>query len=263
MRRLKQVLYIKTSAVRLTAMLILCFAALNLSASPEEQFNKANALYRSGDYKDAARSYESLIAGGYVSSALYYNLGNAYYKQNDIPKSILNYERALKLKPGDEDISFNLRLANLSTVDKIEPLPKLFYEQWKDNLISLYNEDIWSKFGIIALWIALLFAALYIFTNSTFLKKTGFFATVIFLVTGITILVIAGIQHQRLTGNKSAIITETSAYIKSSPDDKSTNLFMLHAGTRIDIIDELKGWKKIRIANGNVGWISENEMEII
>ncbi|MEP7264035.1 MAG: tetratricopeptide repeat protein [Bacteroidota bacterium] len=258
-----QVLYIKIAAVKLTVSLILFLSTFNLSASPSDQFNKANALYRSGNYKVAARSYESLIRGGYVSSALYYNLGNAYYKQDNIPKAILNYERALKLKPGDEDVSFNLRLANLNTVDKIEPLPKLFYEQWKDNFISLYNEDIWSKIGITALWTALLFSILYIFSNRSFLKKTGFFATLIFLVAGVFILVVAGIQHQRLTGNKSAIITETSAYIKSSPDDKSTNLFMLHAGTRIDIIDELKGWKKIRIANGNIGWISESEMEII
>ncbi len=248
---------------RFNLCLLLIVFSINVSGNTAEQFDKANLLYRSGNYKEAARSYESLLAGGYISSALYYNLGNAYYKMDNFPKAIINYERALKLNPSDEDISFNLRLANINTVDKIEPIPKLFYEQWWENFISIYNDTNWSKLGIAALWLAFIFSVIYIFGNSILMKKTGFFISLIFLATGIFLLSTAGIQHHRLTSNKSAVITETSAYIKSSPDEKSTNLFMLHAGTRIDIIDELKGWKKIRIANGNVGWISDNEIEII
>lgn len=247
----------------LALFIIALFATDPAYAKPTEQFDKANVLYRSGNYKGAIHSYESLITGGYVSSALYFNLGNAYYKSGNIPYSILNYERALKLNPGDEDIIFNLRLANLNTVDKIEPLPKLFYEQWWNNYVSLFHEDTWSKAGITLLWIAVLFAAVYIFGNTIFLKKTGFFISAFFLFAGIFLLATAYTQHNRITSNKSAIITETSAYIKSSPDEKSTNLFMLHSGTRIDIIDELTGWKKIRIANGNIGWIDEKEIEVI
>jgi tetratricopeptide (TPR) repeat protein len=232
-------------------------------ANPDDQFSKANTLYRSGSYKEAVNTYESLISAGYTSSALYYNLGNAYFKTNNIPKSILNYERALKLKPGDEDILFNLRLANQHTVDKIEPLPRLFYQQWWDNFVSMYNEDIWGKAGIALIWVSLLFGALYIFSNTVFLKKSGFFATVLFLVAGSFMLVTGWVQHSRFHNHRSAIITETSAYIKSSPDDKSTSLFMLHSGTKIDIVDELTGWKKIRIANGNIGWINEKDIEVI
>jgi tetratricopeptide (TPR) repeat protein len=233
------------------------------SASPDEQFSKANVLYRSGNFKEAATSYESLIAGGYRSASVYYNLGNAYYKLENVSKSILNYERALRISPRDEDIIFNLRLANLNTVDKIEPVPKLFYEQWWDSFISTHNSDIWSAFGISGLWIAFLFAVLYIYAKTISMKKATFFAVILFAATGIFFLTTAYIQNQRMHGNKSAIIMETSAYIKSSPDEKSTNLFMLHAGTRIDIVDELSGWKKIRIANGNVGWLSDDQLEII
>jgi tetratricopeptide (TPR) repeat protein len=243
--------------------LLLILFTISATGNTAEQFDKANLLYRSGNYKEAARSYETLLAGGYASSALYYNLGNAYYKLDNIPKAIINYERALKINPSDEDIAFNLRLANINTVDKIEPIPKLFYEQWWENFISKYNDENWSKLGIAALWLSFIFGVIYLFGSSIFMKKTGFFISLQFIVTGFFLLSTAGIQHHRLTSNKSAVIIETSAYIKSSPDEKSTNLFMLHAGTRIDIIDELKGWKKIRIANGNVGWISDNEIEII
>ena len=242
---------------------IFLYSSLSALANPQDQFNKANNLYRSGSYKDAITSYESLLKGGYSSSDLYYNLGNSYYKSGNIPASIISYERALKLNPGDEDILFNLRLANLNTVDKIEPLPKLFYQQWWDNYVSLFSADKWSTYSIILLWIAVLFAAIYIFGNTIFLKKTGFFGNALFLIAGLFLLATAWIQNNRVNNDKSAVITETSAYIKSSPDDKSTSLFMLHSGTKIDIIDELSGWKKIRIANGNVGWINDKDIEII
>ncbi len=245
-------------------MLLFVIISSASTASPASaKFEEGNKAYRFGSYHKAIELYEQLISTGNRSAALYYNLGNAYYKENNYAKAIVSYERALKLNPQDEDIQFNLRLANMNTVDKIEPLPLLFYEQWWDSFISAFNSDTWSKIGITGCWLTLLFASIYIFTRSRILKKTSFFIMLICGVTATFLLFAGKVQHQRLYDHKTAVIIETSAYIKSSPEDKSTNLFMLHGGTKIEIVDELQGWKKIKIANGNIGWISNKDVEII
>jgi tetratricopeptide (TPR) repeat protein len=245
------------------SLLFILYAAYVSASSATSEFDQANRLYRSGEYQNAAKAYEDLLSKGFRSSALYYNLGNAYYKQDQVAKAIINYERALKLDPRDEDIQFNLRLANLNTVDKIEPLPKLFYEQWWESFLSTFSSDVWSKLGITALWLAALFAAIYIFTGSVGLKKIGFFSAMLVMFTGFFFLFAGRAQHRRVYSRQSAVITETSAYVKSSPEEQSTSLFMLHSGTKIDIVDELQGWKKIRIANGNIGWVRNSELEVI
>ena len=243
---------------------IFCCYFSSVSASPvNAKFETGNKEYRFGNYDKAIEIFEQMVSSGYHSATLFYNLGNAYYKKGNYSKSIVNYERALKLSPQDEDIQFNLKLANLNTVDKIEPIPKLFYEQWWDSYISSFSSDNWSKIGIVFCWVTLLFAAIYIFGSTIFQKKTGFYGGVICIAISAFLLLSGRIQHKRLFEHKAAVIMETSAYIKSSPEEKSTNLFMLHGGTKIEIVDELQGWKKIKIANGNVGWISEKDIEVI
>jgi tetratricopeptide (TPR) repeat protein len=248
---------------RIFFCILLLISGFVQAAPVSSEFQKANQYYRSGDYEHAISTYENLLKQGYSSAALYYNLGNAYYKQENVARAIINYERALKLTPQDEDILFNLRLANLNTVDKIEPLPQLFYEQWWEKFISLYSSDTWSLFGIAALWITFGFAVLFIFARRIWLKKTGFYSATFFLIAGILLLMAGRVQHKHMYSQQAAVVTETSAYVKSSPDEKSTNLFMLHAGTKIDIVDELQGWKKIKIANGNEGWINSQQLEVI
>ena len=243
---------------------LLCCSSITYSSpAPRVQFEAGNKEYRFGNYDKSIGIYEQIASSGYRSSTLFYNLGNAYYKAGNYSKAIVNFERALKLSPQDEDIQFNLKLSYLNTVDKIEPIPKLFYEQWWDNFISLFSSDTWSKIGISFCWVTLLFAAIYIFGFTILHKKAGFYGGVICFVISSFLLLSGRVQHQRLFDHKTAVIMEASAYIKSSPEEKSTNLFMLHAGTKIEIVDELQGWKKIRIANGNVGWISDKDVETI
>lgn len=252
------------SLKRVIILFILVHFAINGNATvPSQQFEAGNKEYRFGNYEKAIGIYEKLVKDGFRSSTLYFNLGNSYYKESNYAKSIINYERALKLNPQDEDIQFNLRLANMNTVDKIEPLPRLFYEQWWDSFISMFSSDTWSKLGIAGCWLTLLFAGIYLFSQTVFLKKTGFFGGLICCIAATTLLLVGRIQYQRVYGHKAAVIIETSAYIKSSPEEKSTNLFMLHAGTKIEVVDELQDWKKIKIANGNIGWISNKDLEMI
>lgn len=248
--------------------LLILFFQLNpwvnglFAQSAEEYFKKANDAYYNRQFEEAIKLYEK-AAEGNPSAEIFYNLGNSWFKTGDYAKAILNYERAKKLRPDDDDLEFNLRIANAGIIDKIDPVPQVFYERWGRKFLSSYSEHEWAKFGVIALWIALLFGIAYLFSNSFVLKKISFFSILVALLFSLALLFFARQEYRVSEVRRQAVIMETSVYIKSSPEEKSTNLFMLHAGTKLEIIDELQNWKKIRLANGSVGWIPERAIEII
>lgn len=226
-------------------------------------FNQANKLYMDQSYEKAAEAYEKLVATGKVAPEVYFNLGNAYYKTGNVAAAVLNYERARRLRPSDADIAYNLRMANLTTIDKIEPVPQLFYEKWWEDFVYEGSINTRALIAVILFWGALLIAAVYLFTNSVIIKKATFFLTLMLVLAGSFTCYLTYLQNRHLNDHRAAIIFAASAYAKSSPDEKSANLFLLHAGTRIEVLDELKGWKKVRIANGNEGWIASDAIEII
>ena len=231
--------------------------------NPVQLFESANNSYMEQDYMAAIEQYEKLIALDKVSHEVYFNLGNSYYKTGSITQAIINYERAKRLKPSDPDIAYNLQMAYMSTIDKIEPLPKVFYEEWWDHFVNEGVVDQRAKLAVILLWLALILSGVYLFANKPFIRRIMFFSSLIILFTGLFTVYLTILQQEHLNNNKAAIIFSQSAYVKSSPDPKSSNLFMLHSGTRIDVLDELQGWKKIRIANGNEGWVTTESIEII
>lgn len=226
-------------------------------------FTSANTAYRSGDYKSASVQFEELLKTGNKAHEVYFNLGNSYYKQKEFAKAILNYERAYRMDPSDEDVQHNLRLAYANTIDKIEPVPLLFYERWWENILSSASPGTWAWIAISCLWTGILLAVLYLYSKTINERKRNFLLSGSLIISSLLLFFIAASSYTRLHNEKSAIIMEASAYVKSSPDAKSTNLFMLHEGTRIRIIDELEGWKQIKIANGNVGWIKDGSAEVI
>lgn len=241
--------------------IVLCFAAC--FASVADAFEEGNKLYMTQQYEKAIEAYMQHIKSGKATAEAYFNAGNCYYKLGNFASAILNYERALKLNASDEDIKFNLALANQNTVDKIEPAPKVFYERWWDNFLQSSTPDRRAATGIVLIWITAALACIYIFTNRISLKKLSFYTGAIALLAAVFFIFLAGKQEALAVENRGAIVFKTSAYVKSSPEEKSTNLFMLHAGTKIEVIDELIGWKKIRIPNGNIGWMKDNELEVI
>ncbi len=214
-------------------------------------------------YEKAAETYEKLVATGKVAPEVYFNLGNSYYKTGNLAAAVLNYERAKRLRPSDPDISYNLRMAYLNTIDKIEPVPQLFYEKWWDDFVNEGSINTRALITILLFWMAFAVAAVYLFSNRVAIKKTTFFLTILLVLSGTFTCFLTYMQHHHLKQHQAAVIFAVSAYAKSSPDDKSANLFLLHAGTRIEVLDELQGWKKIRIANGNEGWITSDAIEII
>ena len=226
-------------------------------------YHSANISYQKLDYENSIHQYEQLIKNKSISEEVYFNLGNSYFKAGNFAKAILNYERAKKLDPDDEDINFNLKIASLKVVDKIESVPEIFYKKWINQFSIFLPPDTFSIILIILVWMLFASAAFYVAAHSVIGKKISFvFIVIIFCLTCVG-GVMAARSHAIARIDKQSIIMSASVYIKSSPDEKGNDLFILHEGTKIDVLDELNNWIKIRIANGSVGWMKSEEMEII
>ncbi len=234
-------------------------------ASPNhlDIYHQANIAYQEKNYEKAIELYNDLLKEGQFASELYFNLGNAYYKSGNIPRSILNYERALKMDPKDEEAQFNLKIATLKIVDKVDPVPQIFYKRWFDSLTNLLSSNDWSKLFIVLLWFSLIASLMYLFGYSVSLRKTGFVLSLAFLSLSLFSYLIASKSYSKTHLEESAIVMSPSVYVKSSPDLKGNDLFIIHEGIKVELLDELNDWKKIKLINGNVGWIMNKDIELI
>ncbi|GHV47287.1 hypothetical protein FACS1894181_00440 [Bacteroidia bacterium] len=245
---------------------LICIA-LALPAAPafaqDEQLKEAEATYAQGDYTKAAELYRSILQTYGESAEAYYNLGNAYYKANDIAPAILYYERALLIDPGDADIRFNLEMARQRTVDKIIPIGDFFLVKWLQSVQNMGAADSWAKFGIggFLLFIGCLF--LYFFSRQSKLKKLGFYLGIAFLFLVIAANIFARGQKNELSNRNTAIVFSPTVTVKSSPNQSGTDLFLLHEGTKVLIRSAIGEWKEIELEDGNIGWMPAKDIEII
>ena len=248
----------RSSKVTLFLLLLLLPATASAVTKAE-----ADSAYARGHYQQAIKDYETLLKQG-AAAELYYNLGNAYYRSENITKAVLNYERALLLSPGDRDIRFNLQIANSKTIDKIVPESEMFFFTWYRSLVNLMSVDGWARMSLISLTLVIVLLLIYLFSDRLWLRKTGFFGGIILLVVFLFSNLFAWQQKQNLMYRKGAIITASSVIVKSTPAQNGTDLFVLHEGTKVVITDgSMKGWKEIRIADGKEGWIETKKMEEI
>jgi tetratricopeptide (TPR) repeat protein len=224
---------------------------------------KANKAYSDGLYAEASDLYKKVASAGYESPELFYNLGNTCYKLNDYPGAILWYERAKRLDPGNEDITFNLSVANSKIADKIEPVPEMFYRRWYFSLVNRFPADSWAWISVILFLTTLASASLYLITRRLFLRKTGFWAAAAVLILFLCTLGFALSAADQSRNVREAVIFTPSVTVKSSPDEKSVDLFVLHEGTKVRIMDQIGTWYEIKIANGSVGWLPDGFMEQI
>ncbi len=231
-------------------------------ANIEQQQEEARKAYSEGDYKQAIALYETIAHEG-ESDVLYYNLGNAYYKNNQIGKAILNYERALRLNASNEDAEFNLQLANSKIQDKIDPVEVFFLTQWRRNLRALFSSNTWAWTSIVLFVLMLLGILGYAFSPYKWLRKTSFFLTFLFCALSITTFVFAQQQKNYMEQRAEAIVMEGSVTVKSSPDESGTELFVIHEGTKVYIKSSLNQWSEISLADGNVGWVKKSAIEQI
>ncbi|MCX6281428.1 MAG: tetratricopeptide repeat protein [Bacteroidetes bacterium] len=241
-------------------------SVLTLTAYASEyqlQIAKGNTAYSSGKFQEAVTTYASLVSQGFESPDLFYNLGNSYFKLNDIPHAILWYERAKRLDPGNEDVIFNLNVANSRITDKIDPMPEFFVKRWVRTLTDIYSMDSWAVAGIVFLLSALLFFTLYVASRVLLIRKLGFWAGFSALVLSAVFLLFAWSSFHSLMSDQSAIITTPTVTVKSSPDEKSTDIFVIHEGCKIQLVDHIGNWYEVRIVNGSVGWVEQSVFEKI
>lgn len=241
------------------------------SIRDDSQFSKledvtkaeGDSAYMRDDYASAIQVYEALLSKGEAAD-LYYNLGNSYYKAGEIARAILNYERALLLQPGNGDIRANLEIARSKTVDKVEPVPEIFFVSWTKSLINSMSVDSWVVCGIVCFLLLIISLYFFIFSKQTGLKKAGFICGILFLVVTIVANVFAGQQKDELVNRNSAIVINPSVTVRSTPSESGTSLFILHEGHKVDVKDStMKDWKEIRLEDGKVGWVPASAIEVI
>ena len=226
----------------------------------DEWFGQANATYNSGNYDDAVALYQKILDTDMESVPVYYNMGNAYYKMREYPMAIYYYEKALKLDPSNEEVQTNLEIANLAIVDKIEPVPQSFVERWWCSLRAMCSGDRWAWCSVAAFALVLLCLFMFLRARRVGLRKLGFFMGIIFLVVfALSVVFAAQLKHAATTQDQAIIITPTVT-VKSSPAEASVDLFVLHEGTKVTILEVSNGWNKVRIANGSIGWLEADKM---
>ena len=237
-----------------------------IAQAPVEVVSKAKAdsAYINNDFANAVYLYENILTNQGESADIYYNLGNSYFKMDNIAKAILNYEKALVLNPGNGDIRFNLELAQSKTVDKVTPMSEVFLVTWIKDLTNTMSEKGWAKAGIITFILALFCLALYFFSKKIALKKVGFISAVCLLLVCIVTNIFASSQKDEAQSHGTAIIMAPSVTVKSTPNEGGTDLFILHEGRKVNIKDNtMREWKEIQLEDGNAGWVPASVIEII
>lgn len=256
-------LLLRSSLSRLIVCVLFVFCAwLTVHAeSPVQLFDVANTAYKNKNYDLAIEAYTKLLDQGYKTSEVYYDLGNAYYKKDQIGQSVLNYEKAHKLAPSDEDIRYNLKLANLKTVDRLIPVPRLsVVEKW-ERFIASRSSHSWAVVSIAFVWLALICFAVYLFV--TIFRRTGFYLGLVMLLFAVFFGTLSYTQTQAEYGADQAILMTANAYIKSAPDASGTDLYMVHEGIKMNILDKVGEWSKVRLSDGKVGWIQRTTYAVI
>lgn len=223
----------------------------------------ADSAYSAGEYATAIDLYERLLTDG-ESAVLYYNLGNAYYKVDDMSHAILNYERALRLNPSDKDIRFNLDLARSKTIDRVNDRVEIFFVRWFRSLTSLLSLDGWASVAIVTFLLFLFAVALFVFGRKRSLRKTSLILALILLFLTVCSNGIGYGQKRRLNNRTEAIVMDPSVVVRSTPSPSGTELFVLHEGRKVTITDDaMQAWKQIALEDGNVGWIETKSLTVI
>ena len=241
--------------------LISCFS--QLAFTQMNGVKLANYLYAKGDFTNAAKQYEKILSKEGVSPEIYYNLGNAYYKSNEVGRSILNYERALRLSPSYDEARFNLDLAQLKVVDNIVPSSTFFVGRWIQNLIKLQTSNQWLIISVGVFIFCLISGFLFIFGTSLITRKLSFYSATVLLGVSLFTLVFSGIRKGQMYDHRDAIVMSGVVSVKSSPDKSGTDLFQLHEGAKVSIESTLGSWTEIKLANGGIGWVEQVNIEKI
>lgn len=260
--KIESIMKMNSFKINFATLFLLAFlvaAAGNIFAqSQNELMLQGNKLYQENNYEAAVEIYQKILSQGFESPALYYNLGNSYFKAGKLGFAILNYERGLKLAPGDEDLSYNLKIANARTVDKITELPKLFIVQWWEILVTALSVTGWSIVVVIIYLILLSSIGLYLLAKKFSVQKYSFFGASSSLAVLILAVVILFSRYNHEASTNYGVLIDSAYSAKIAPDIKGSDAFIIHEGIKFIVEDKVNDWYKIRLVDGKVGWIQKN-----
>ena len=228
-------------------------------SNADSMFAMANRLYSEGHYEQAVDMYEAILDAGKEASCLYYNLGNAYFKQNSLAAAILNYERAYRLNPSDEDINHNLSIARAQIVDKFDEVPEFVILTVFGKIKSMFAANTWGIFAFVLFSVVLVLVLLFLFAGSLFVRRLSFWLACVVLLLSISCKLI----ENSLRKYDDAIVFAPVLTAKTSPDDSGKDMFLLHEGTKVLIRETFNEWTKIQLPNGEQGWVVTEAIQVI
>jgi tetratricopeptide (TPR) repeat protein len=239
------------------------FSVLLCSAQDEKLFDKATTAYNTGEYEKAIEYYKDILENGAHSAAVYYNLGNAYYKLNEIAESVYYYEKALLLSPNDEEIITNLSYAQNMTLDAIATIPETGISKLYKNITGKLTFDQWAYLAVGAMFVFIVLYITFYYSNYSARKRWSFIGSLLALFICVIAVLFAFIQERDFNANQPAIIFAAETTIKAEPNETAQEVFLLHAGTKVNVLDELNNWNKIRLADGKTGWVLNTELKLL
>lgn len=226
-------------------------------------FDKGNDFYQKGNYQAAITQYESILNSGQESAELYFNLGNCYYKLNKVAPAVYNFEKALLLQPNDNEILNNLSFAQKMAIDEIQEVPKVGFSKIIVDFTSSLHYDAWAWMAIVLAVLFLVSFVIYYFSNTTLVKRIFFSGMVVFLVMIIVSFFSGFYEKNRMENERPAIVFFDTVSVKSEPNATSQNAFVLHAGTKVLILEDLDNFHKIQLADLKEGWVEKSAVKII
>mgnify|MGYP005831775727 CR=1 FL=1 len=230
-------------------------------AQNNQLFERGNEAYAAGNYEEAIENYEQILTNGETSAALHYNLGNSYYKLNEIAPSIYHLEKALKLKPGDEDIKNNLRFAKNMAIDALGEQESTGFKGIFDTSTAAFSASGWGWIAIFCMLIFVVFFLVYYFSRRTLTKRLLFIGAMFFLVMAISSAVIASTKQNLQQQDNFAIVFSEEVEIKSEPSPRAQEAFRLHEGAKVKITEDFRDWVEIELPNGSRGWMLQNDLK--
>jgi hypothetical protein len=247
----------------LNILLVVCAIGAAKADAPYSVIDSGNNAYSKEKYAKAIGYYQKFEESGYQSEQVYFNMGNCYYRQGEIAKAILYYEKAKKLNPSDADVQFNLQLANMKTTDKVTTDTPIFLVTWWHNFVNSFSEKGWSIICIAFLFLAALLLVLYSLSGNLIVRQLGFWGGMLMTVFSICSFGFAREQYDMLTSHDTGVIMTASVTVKGAPDDKATQLFVIHEGTKVSIVKTEGDWTEIKLNNSVQGWLKTSDVSPI
>ena len=245
--------------------LLICFAANSCIGQIDFStlMDQGNKAYQSGDFRGALNYYDEVLQSQRQSAPLYYNIGNCYYRLDEFGKAVLFYERAARLKPNDRDIQHNLAVVNTKLVDRIEPISPFFLESWWNNTRKLASTKTWAIVGLIFLWGGVLGTLVWIIGKTRVWKKWGFLGGIAAFVLAILCLSLANSQYWFEKDSNIGILLVDRTILHLAPEMNSPEVRVIHEGVKFKIEGKIENWKKVRLYDGEVGWLPNETLEQI